>query len=92
MAASVLVAVAAAFVSTMIWTHAEGALNFEGWIYRGLGPFQMNKIARSVAYPSDPSGPGLMSAAAGGGTMSFLLGCAAVFCGGRCIRSVTRWA
>ena len=73
MCLAVLVAVAAAFVSTMFWTHAEGALNFEGWIYRGLGPFQMNKIARSVINPQPPNGPGVMSAAAGGGVMAFLL-------------------
>ncbi len=73
MGVSVLVAIAFAFVSSMNWIHARGALNLEPWVYAGVGRNGIAAAVRRILNPAEPNLPGILSAGMGAGVMGFLV-------------------
>ena len=73
MGVSVLFAIAVAFVSSMYWIHARGALNFEPWVYAGVGRNGIAGAVRRILNPAAPNVPGILSASLGAGVMGFLM-------------------
>jgi hypothetical protein len=73
MSVSVLVAVAAAYITSLAWIYRQGALHLEPWVFVGVGPWGLNRAAAAVQSAAGPNRPGLLSAAIGAATMAGLL-------------------
>ena len=72
MAIAILVAVAVAYYSSMVFIYWQGALNLEGWVYN-TGHHGLNQANYAIQYPRAPNFAGIYSAALGAGVTGFLL-------------------
>jgi hypothetical protein len=73
MAISIIVAVLAAFYSSLQFIYRQGGENLEYWIYMWVGRSGLQQADYAIQYPYGPNVMAIYSALAGAGFMGFLL-------------------
>jgi len=73
MGLAIIVAVAAAFYSSLQFIYRQGGENLEYWVYMGVGRYGLDRANSAIQFPYGPNITAIYSALMGAGFMGFLL-------------------